>query len=183
MIATNPIVKALKEYKGSNKQSHLHENHWQNWNVLSSTILLYETVLEVVHHVQLIAKNFNSISLIYFNYYWQVIHTQCLLNPQPHSTPYSYKGGGAIWTRAIWQISNTPSLYVTSLWLLKAFSLFNWWCSECFLNQSLHFCAIFGSWRGIFFWSYESICLYHLSSPYKLVVDKDFEVFQCMLFF
>ena len=34
-----------------------------------------------------------------------------------------------------------------------------------------------------FFWSYESICLYHLSSPYKLVVDKDFEVFQCMVFF
>ena len=26
-IANNPIVKALKEYKGSNKRSHLHENH------------------------------------------------------------------------------------------------------------------------------------------------------------
>ena len=110
-----------------------------------------KTVLEVVHHVQLTAKNFNSISLIYFIYYWQVIHTQWLLNPRPHSTPYSYKGGGAIWTRVMWQSSNTASLYVTSLWLFKAFSLFNCWCSGCFLNQSLHFYAIFGSWRGIFF--------------------------------
>ena len=80
-----------------------------------------KTVLEVVHHVQLTAKNFNSISLIYFIYYWQVIHTQWLLNPRPHSTPYSYKGGGAIWTRAIWQTSNTPSLYVASLGPLKLF--------------------------------------------------------------
>lgn len=115
-----------------------------------------KTVLEVVHHVQLTAKNFNSISPIY---YWQVIHTQWLLNSQPHSKPYSYKGGGVIRTRAIWQTSNTLSLYVTSLWLFKAFSLFNWWWSGRFLNRSLHFCSIFGSRRGIFFWSYESICL------------------------
>ena len=105
-------------------------------------------VLEVVHHVRLTAKNFNSILLIYFIYYWQVIHTQWQLNPQPHSTPYSYKGGGAIWTTAYWQISNTFSLYVTSLWLFKAFSLFNWWCSGCFLNQSLDFCVIFGSMKS-----------------------------------
>ena len=105
-------------------------------------------VLEVVHHVQLTAKNFNSISLIYFIYYWQVIHTQWLLNPQPHSTPYSYKGGGVIWTTAYWQISNTSSLYVTSLWLFKAFSLFNWWCSGCFLSQSLNFCVIFDSMKA-----------------------------------
>ena len=32
-----------------------------------------------------------------------------------------------------------------------------------------------------YFWLYESICLYHLSYPYMLAVDKDFEVFQCML--
>ena len=42
MIATNPIVKAFKEYKGSNRQSYLHENHWQNWNIFWSTLLLYE---------------------------------------------------------------------------------------------------------------------------------------------
>ena len=86
-----------------------------------------------------------------------------------------------------------PPLYVISLWLFKDFPLFNRWWSGCFLNQSLHFCAIFGTLkrkeqfffglRTIFFWSHESICHYHLSSPYKLVVDKDFEVFWCMLFF
>ena len=107
-----------------------------------------KTVLEVVHHAQLTAKNFNSISLIYFIYYWQVIHAQWLWNPQPHSTPCSYKGVGAIWTTTYWQTSNTSSLYVTSLWLFKAFSLFNWWCSGCFLNQSLHFCVIFGSMKA-----------------------------------
>lgn len=42
MIATNPIVKALTEYKGSNKQSYLHENHRHNLNIFSSTLLLYE---------------------------------------------------------------------------------------------------------------------------------------------
>ena len=143
-----------------------------------------KTVLEVVHHVQLTAKNISSISLIYFIYYWQVIHTQWLLNPQPHSTPYSYKGGGAIWTRAIWQTSNAPSLYVTSLWLFKAFSLFNCGCRGCFLNQSLHFCAIFGSWRGIFFfWVLWKHLPLTLVPPLQVGVDKDFQVFQCMHFF
>ena len=100
-IANNPIVKALKEYKGSNKRSHLHENHWQKTGMFSRLhYSCMKTVLEVVHHAQLTAENFNSISLIYFIYYWQVIHTQWLLNPQPYSTRYSYKGRGAIWTRA-----------------------------------------------------------------------------------
>ena len=193
MIANNPIVKALKEYKGSNKQSHLDEKHWQKTGTFSRLhYSCMKTVLEVVHHAQLTAENFNSIPPIYFIYYWQVIHTNDYWthNLTQHLTLTREE---VPFEQELISRHQIPPLYVISLWLFKDFPLFNRWWSGCFLNQSLHFCAIFGTLkrkeqfffglRTIFFWSHESICHYHLSSPYKLVVDKDFEVFWCMLFF